>query len=260
MTSKQKIRSFLLPSRKGLICAFHSYFLKQNSNKSSPHKVPWLERPFLLWLPGIRVVSILDKDGVMSRLVERCSLSLECSVLRTALSQHCSFSISLFAFFSIFGEALSEVCALYQHFSAPLSFSHLDTDHGKSHSSDGSKRELMVKKCCTLYHIWTNLRAYRPAPLPATVDRRKGHNLTNSTVFQRDVAQCESSFRPSFFAWQRCQNYICLPAGGHPGFSLTLRLPFCSSRCWLDKNSSRVGRKILGRLGKIIVVVHCGSR
>lgn len=158
-SSCYKIRSFLVPSRKGLIYAFHSYFLKQNSNKSFPHKVPWLERPFLLWLPGIRAVSILDRDGVMSRPVERCSLPLECSVLQTALSQYCSSNFSVFAIFSIFGETLSEVCTLYQHFSAPLSFSHLNTDHGKSHGSDASKRELMMKKCSTLQHIWTNFRA-----------------------------------------------------------------------------------------------------
>lgn len=54
-----RTRSSLFPSRRGLICAFCSYFLKQN-NKSSSLKVPWLERPFLLWLPGIRVVSVLD--------------------------------------------------------------------------------------------------------------------------------------------------------------------------------------------------------
>lgn len=116
-----KTRSSSLPSRGGLVCAFHSYFLKQNDNKSSPRKVPWLERPFLLWLPGIKVVSILDEDGVMSRLVERCSLSLECSLLQTGKcrSQCCSINVFYCIIFNLWS---SFVCFISTSlFSVPFS-------------------------------------------------------------------------------------------------------------------------------------------
>ena len=86
-----KTRSSSLPSRRGLICGFHSYFLKRNDNKSSLRKVPWLEWPFPLRLPGIKVVSILDRDGVMSRLAERCSLLQTRNCGSTTLQFQCDF-------------------------------------------------------------------------------------------------------------------------------------------------------------------------
>lgn len=89
----------------GLICAFRSYFLNQNNNKSSLHKVPRLERRFLLWLPGIKVVSILDGDGVKSRLLERdaarllntASLSCELETAAVDITVWMSYLISLFS-------------------------------------------------------------------------------------------------------------------------------------------------------------------
>lgn len=65
MSDCYKTRSSSFPSRGGLICAFCSYFLKQNNNKSSLRKVLWLGQPLLLWLPGIKMVSILDRDSIM---------------------------------------------------------------------------------------------------------------------------------------------------------------------------------------------------
>lgn len=65
MSNCYKTRSSSFPSREGLICAFCSYFLKQSNNKSSLRKVLWLGQPLLLWLPGIKMVSILDRDSIM---------------------------------------------------------------------------------------------------------------------------------------------------------------------------------------------------
>lgn len=65
MSDCYKTRSSSFPSRGGLICAFCSYFLKQSNNKSSLRKVLWLGQPLLLWLLGIKMVSILDRDSIM---------------------------------------------------------------------------------------------------------------------------------------------------------------------------------------------------
>lgn len=198
MSNCYKTRSSSLPSRGGLICAFHSYFLKQNDNKSSLHRAPWLERPFLLWLPGIKVVSILDGDAVMSWLLERCSLSPECSLLQTAVVNAAVFNVLFNCIIFKHGSRLFlKFCAVYQHFPVPLSCSHLVTDYGKFFLAQKHPKRSWWWKVCHALQSYLNRQTleHRPAPLTVTVDRRTTICQISLTIYQRDVTQCENSSR-----------------------------------------------------------------
>lgn len=74
---------------RGLICTFHSYSLQQSNNKSWVRKEPRLGLPFAV--PRIKVLSILDSAGVMSRLLERCTVKLSLTSFCCTLSYRLVF-------------------------------------------------------------------------------------------------------------------------------------------------------------------------
>lgn len=185
----------------GLICAFRSYFLKQNDNKSSLHKVPRLEWPFLLWLPGIKVVSILDSDGVMSNLVERRSSSPECSLMQTGhcSNRYCSLNV-IFNFIIFNHKSRSSELIV----GTAMLHTHSVTQTGKREMSMRiqtvtDEGECVVLSVLVVVYSIGDLNQqpceHRPAPLTATLDRRSNCNVPNFTICQWDATQCENSFR-----------------------------------------------------------------
>lgn len=157
---------------------------------------------------------------------------------------NCSKSILVVLTWCLMSRSLWGLCSLSALLYSTVLFS------TKSHSSEGSKRKLMMQSvsCSTVCHNLTNKRI--GAQACSTQCHRGQKEGSQFGKFHSLLVRCSSVWKliqTSFFqvAWQRWQKYICLPVGGHAGFSLTLSLPLCSSCCWLDKNSSRDGRQIL---------------
>lgn len=232
MSNCYKTRSSSLPSRGGLICAFHSYFLKQNDNKSSLREAPWLERPFLLRLPGIKVVSILDRDVVMSRMVGRYSSSPECSLLQTGncCCQCCSLNV-MFNCIAFNHKSRFKFCALHQHFFCSTVLFSFSYRPGKVLfffflAQKDPKLSWWWKVCYSLQFVIfepTNVRAQS-----CSSDCHRGQKERSLFAkFHNLPVRCylvwkthSDKFFTSCLAVPK--NYICLTAGSQPGFSLTL--------------------------------------
>lgn len=211
MSNCCKTRSSSLPSRGGLICAFHSYFPKQNNNKSSPRKVPWLERPFLLWLPGIKGVSILEEDGVMSLEDAACLLNAAPSKLeilwRDVWFHYFQTFVAVFLTFCSFSSFLF-FCLVVIYIQSMESFL----------SSLGPKTLQKARHGLQfVLNVPTVIRAQA-----CSSDRH--HGQKEPTKFASLPARCYSVWKliqtsSLQVSWQCRQKYICLAVGGHPGFS-----------------------------------------
>lgn len=212
MSNCCKTRSSSLPSRGGLICAFHSYFPKQNDNKSSPRKVPWLERPFLLWLPGIKSVSILEEDGVMSLEDAACLLNAAPSKLeilwRDVWFHYFQTFVAVFLTFCSFSSFLF-FCLVVIYIQTMESFFELIRTQNVAESASRSA-------VCPKYTDSRQSAGLLLWPPPWTEGTDKiCHSLPARCYSVWKLIQT-SSLQVS---WQCRQKYICLAVGGHPGFS-----------------------------------------
>lgn len=205
-------RSSSLPSRGGLICAFRSYFLKQNDNKSSSYKVPWLETA---------IPSLAARDQGRKHLRQGwCNepagrkmqpvcwtqplADWETAVVNAAVLMWCFnyFQSQVKIFLKFF-------FACYQHFSVPRSCSHLVTEQGK----------FFCLSLSTVSYIWINRRQ------STVLCRQK--EASQFAEFHNPPVRCysvwkliqTSSLQVAWQSWQKC---ICRTVGGHPGFPLTL--------------------------------------
>ena len=148
--------------------------------------MPWLERPFLLWLPGIKDVSILDEDVVMSLEDAACLLNAAPSKLeilwRDVWFHYFQTFAAIFLTFYSFSSFLF-LCLVVIYIQTMESFL----------SSLGPKTLQKARHGLQfVLNVPTVVRAQA-----CSSDRHHGQKepTTFATVCQRDVTQCENSFR-----------------------------------------------------------------
>lgn len=147
--------------------------------------MPRLVRPFLLWLPGIKLVSILDRNGAMSRLVKKMQLAWN-------LLQSAKVNIVV---------AVWCLKALFQFLLELAVFLHMFRWK--------SRREV-VTDIVPCFVICPTLSWFTHC------HRRKGHNLATICQLHSWLVRCNAVWKLIHFyqvSWQCWQKYICLPVG-----------------------------------------------